>query len=103
MRVKKIEGQLNLFDILEMEYKLEGAYIKIFKVKKFRNYIRDGKRKEVIGYMAHFGNYNTSMGWSEINHTIISFSPKGIQFNGEDKIYPYEDVADMLIQRYRGS
>lgn len=98
---KQLKGQLSIFDLSEFEYKLEAVYIKIFDIKKFRNYIRDGKREKVIDYMAHLGKYHTSIGWSERNHTILALSPKGLQFNDEEYIYPFPTIADMLIQRYR--
>lgn len=82
-----------------LEYKIKAVYDKIFGIKKFRNYIRDGKRDEIIDYLKFQGEYGLSVGWSERNSTIIEISAKELTFNYVDT-YTIEDVTDLLINKY---
>lgn len=97
-----ITGQVTIdqyMDTVELDYKIEAVYEKIFGVKKFRNYIRDCKRNEIIAYMKFQGKYYLGCGWSRKNTTIIDVSPSGIMFNYKD-IHSFEEIADLLIKKY---
>lgn len=99
-----MEGQINIFDwinSIKLDYQIEAVYEKIFGVKKFRNFIRDKKRKEIIGYLKFQGQYYLGVGWSYSNSTIINLSPKGVTFDNEKMIYKFEEIADMLIKKYK--
>ena len=85
---------------MDFRYKVEAVYLKIFKVKKFKNYIRDGKKQEIIEYLEHQGNHYLGCGWSEQNSTIIDVRPKGVRFNHDERIYSFETIADKLIEMY---
>lgn len=95
-----IQGQFNILDLLDMQYKIEAVYIKIFCVKKFKNFIRDKKLKQIVDYLQFQGKYYLGVGWSERNSTTIDLSPDGMRFNDEEKIYSHEEIAEMLINQF---
>lgn len=94
-----IQGQFSILD-LDLQYKIEAVYIKIFGIRKFKNYIRDKKLEEIVDYLRFQGEYYLGVGWSERNSTIINLSPDGIRFNDEEKIYSHEEIAEMLIDQF---
>jgi len=98
-----MKGQISIFDweySVNLQYKIAAVYEKIFEIKKFRNFIRDKKRNEIIEYLKFQGKYYLGVGWSFENSTIINVSPEGVLFNHEKNIYKFEEIADMLIEKY---
>lgn len=96
-------GQISIFDwvnSVKLEYRIEAVYNKMFGIKKFRNFIRDKKSDEIIGYLKFQGEYYLGVRWSPENSTIINLSPKGVTFDHEKIIYKFEEIADMLIKKY---
>lgn len=98
-----MDGQISLFEWIhdkELAYKIEAVYLKVFDVKKFRNYIRDRKLHEIIDYLRFQGKHCAGYGWSRKNSTIINITDRGVVFNYESTTYSYKQIAELLVEKY---
>lgn len=86
----------------ELDSQIVAVYVKILTDTEHRKHIRSGNLQEVVNDLKDQAEHKEGFGWTNLDSTIITFDEfgRGIVFNDETTVHIYEEIAELLINKY---